>query len=576
MQLYALLKFLRYAPAFGTSTLTMFGLFFAGVLFLLLLFRSKKIVRQLQIWKDRLRQCGVGPETYRGNAFTSSHVVYVRIPMLAVTRKGLVSSTSHPESCKNAVKNSLVYVGSTATTLACRDASRYRKFKQLFDSTAVQAEPSVRYWFHQASFFHYLSLALFPCSCKMNARVCENVFLQMWRPGLNYPQTNKLIFQSGGVKEVHLMKKHDFVQKRVGKRLFLKLRRRMKCVSMHFQSMQARLTLNREEAWMILHDLATHDGRAWDMQRSLGSNKWSHDHVYALYKLAANLEEPFRSRVRNRLAAVLKFRHQDVPKRNQPLVVPFLAHSKFPTFVVRWLRDVRSQFQDVLLPFHLPSKTVVEGRHQSVARLLFSFKEWFQKFESFPGESFCNCQEVLRQHPELETVDGHVASPAERLSMSTHLKKFVGYSAKTMVFPSKVLFLKVTLKVVQTWARIHKFPVREIKVQWERFVEEQWPMHLHAASHRFTFQDACRVKQHLRHVVCHSRDHAYQQVMVYCPDLFHKGARATFEDQDVYEELPYLPQVYRQSDAKQVPSSLVRRNPWGFKLDAPMPRAFIF
>ena len=168
-----MLKLLRYAPAFGSSALASFGLFFAGMLFLVLLFRSKKIVRQLELWKDRFRQCGVSPETYRGSGFSQPHVVYVRIPMLAVARKGLVSSTS-PSS--KSVKHSMFYVGSTTITLARRDAVRYRKFKQLFATATVQAEASVRHWFHRKSFFEYVSVALFPCSCAVSARVCENVF----------------------------------------------------------------------------------------------------------------------------------------------------------------------------------------------------------------------------------------------------------------------------------------------------------------------------------------------------------------------------------------------------------------
>ena len=152
----------------------------------------------------------------------------------------------------------------------------------------------------------------------------------------------------------------------------------------------------------------------------------------------------------------------------------------------------------------------------------------------------------------------------------------MGILRKPWFFPSKQVFLRTTLKLVEKWASVHRFPAHVIVVEWERFVEEQWPMHLQAASHRLTFQDVCRVKQHPRHLVCHTRDHTYQQVMVYCPDLFHRGVRATFEDKDVYEELPYLPQAYRFNDRNQIPSSLVRKHPWGFRLEAPIPRAFFF
>ena len=242
--------------------------------------------------------------------------------------------------------------------------------------------------------FDYVYLVLFPCSCAENARVCENVFLQLWRSGLNYPQSNRLVFQSSGVKEIGLLKKHDFVQAKPGKCLFLKLQRWLRVVAQHFKHVRLDRTLSREEAWMILHDLMKKDGRAWIMQRSLGSASWTHEHVFALYKLAANLEEPFRSSVRGRLASVLRFRGQDVPRLNQPLVLPFLAHSKFPAFATQWLRKVRSQYQHVLLPFHLPSKTVVEGSHQTVAKFVLSYRNWVTKFEQSPQASFCMCKHV--------------------------------------------------------------------------------------------------------------------------------------------------------------------------------------
>ena len=500
-----MLRFLRYAPAYGSSALTSLGLFFAGVFFLLVLFRSKKIVRHLQIWKDRFTHCGVTPEAYTGSVFARSCVVYVRIPLLAVTRRGLVSSTCQTKAGSSKVPKSMFYVGSTAITLSGRDAGRYRRYKQLYGTSAVQAEPAVRYWYLQDNFFDYVSVVLFPCSCAENARVCENVFLQLWRPGLNYPQSNRLVFQSSGVKEIRLLKKHDFVQARPGKRLFLKLRWRLGMVTRHFKQVRLNRTLSREEAWMILHDLMKKDGRAWNMQRSLGSARWTHEHVYALYKLAANLEEPFRSSVRGRIASVLRLRNQDVPRLNQPLVVPFLAHSKFPAFATQWLRGVRCQYQHVLLPFHLPSKTVVEGSHQTVAKFLFSYRQWFTKFEQSPHTSFCMCKHVLSEHPDLDVVEGHIASPAVKLTVPSHLQKLVGCSARSMVFPSKCTYIKQSIKLVKKWARVRRFPEVELCQQWIAFLEEQWPMHMQAAENRFTFRDVCRVRQHLKHLVSQPR-----------------------------------------------------------------------
>ena len=130
--------------------------------------------------------------------------------------------------------------------------------------------------------------------------------------------------------------------------------------------------------------------------------------------------------------------------------------------------------------------------------------------------------------------------------MPSHLQKLVGCSARSMVFPSKGMYVKQSLKLVKKWARVHRFPEVELCQKWLEFLEEQWPMHMQAAESRFTFRDVCRVRQHLKHLVCHSRDHAYQQVMVFCPDLFRQAVCAAFEDKSVYEELAGLPQVFNR------------------------------
>ena len=136
-----------YAPAYGSSALTSLGLFFAGVFFLLVLFHSKKIVRPLQVWKDRFMHCGVTPGAYTAGVFSRLCVVYVSIPLLAVTRKGLVSSTCQTKASSSKVAKSMFYVGSTAISLAGRDAGRHRRYKQLYGTSAVQAETAVRSWF---------------------------------------------------------------------------------------------------------------------------------------------------------------------------------------------------------------------------------------------------------------------------------------------------------------------------------------------------------------------------------------------------------------------------------------------
>ena len=78
------------------------------------------------------------------------------------------------------------------------------------------------------------------------------------------------------------------------------------------------------------------------------------------------------------------------------------------------------------------------------------------------------------------------------------------------------------------------------------------------------------------HLVVHSRDHAYKQIMVYCPKLYKSGVQQTFADSDVYHELAGHPHSIATSALKAVPSSLKSRYSWGIKETHVLPRAYVF
>ena len=173
------------------------------------------------------------------------------------------------------------------------------------------------------------------------------------------------------------------------------------------------------------------------MQKLLAAPQTSHLNLYALDRLASCLEEPYRGVAKKRLRSTLAFRGLDVPKLAKPLSLPLLANKLFKKNVQSWIVKVRKTFSKEALPFHLPTKQIVEKRHCSIGDRLFNFRRWMQKFTICPQEAFCNCRAVLQKHPDLECVDGHIASAASRLSVSKHVKRLLASSSSCCFYPRR-------------------------------------------------------------------------------------------------------------------------------------------
>ena len=76
--------------------------------------------------------------------------------------------------------------------------------------------------------------------------------------------------------------------------------------------------------------------------------------------MAANLEEPGRSRALHILNKALIYRNLTPPKPNIPLTVPFLAHDDFTKHCQQWLRTT-IQHKQFTIPLHLPSHRLREA-----------------------------------------------------------------------------------------------------------------------------------------------------------------------------------------------------------------------
>ena len=255
-------------------------MFVAGFVWLTLLFCAERLSFKTAEWKKRLQRQNVSPKTYTWLYFSQSCVVYIRVPGVSSCSRRRFSFSS-----------SMFYVGSTKVGMFEREYARMRKHDQLFSSSFVQAEPAVKWWFVCENFFEFVPIVLAAGNSYAHVWTLEHLFVQNWRPPLNYPFSNKLVFKGDRVTVQKVSQKHACVAQRCGRRLFLKLRRRSQTLNKlatEFGPQKGTgAGLTRSSAWSMLFFLSQLDGQGWQMQKLLAAPQTSLLNLYALDRLAS-------------------------------------------------------------------------------------------------------------------------------------------------------------------------------------------------------------------------------------------------------------------------------------------------
>ena len=76
--------------------------------------------------------------------------------------------------------------------------------------------------------------------------------------------------------------------------------------------------------------------------------------------------------VRSVLRRILTFRQCAIPRGPRPLVPPLLAHESFQTTVEQWRSQIIINSKDYMIPFHLPHKKCVAGKHRSLRDVIYN------------------------------------------------------------------------------------------------------------------------------------------------------------------------------------------------------------
>ena len=241
------------------------------------------------------------------------------------------------------------YVGSTAAGLQKRQDDRVHKYRQLAELKPVHAELMLHWAVSRQCFGSKMDTT-------RQIRTLESTLIQKWNPPLNFPFILKKRLTKVGPDFSQSVKRMASTFQAPGTRLRRRLRKRLYrlgALSLYSTSKQC-----PESSWMILTVLAERSLASFDMQRALRSSAYSLQHVYALYRLAHNLDEPPRSAVHSLITKILVFKGGVKPPRAKPMQLPMLWSA-----VKKWLKSKVVSRRDFLIPFHLPPCDVVPAAH---------------------------------------------------------------------------------------------------------------------------------------------------------------------------------------------------------------------
>ena len=124
--------------------------------------------------------------------------------------------------------------------------------------------------------------------------------------------------------------------------------------------------------WLLLINLANGGMKALQTEKRLRSAEFHHQQAYALYRLCNLLDDPPQTAVRSIIRRILQFRQCAIPRSPRPLVLPLLANQPFQQSIEQWIVDIINVSEDYMIPFHLPHKKCVAGKHPSLRDVIYN------------------------------------------------------------------------------------------------------------------------------------------------------------------------------------------------------------
>ncbi|CAE7245257.1 unnamed protein product [Symbiodinium natans] len=188
----------------------------------------------------------------------------------------------------------------------------------------------------------------------------------------------------------------------------------------------------------------------------------------------------------------------------------------------------------------------------------------------------CSCQQLLKRSKfaAVDTIDGHIVSPAALVVLPEPLQTALQFSASSQIWPSLEWFVKQFKQSIKQWSDDNKMPFFPLQ-SCDSFVRAHWQQHLQAAKGSITFDDVQHLRKLFSNLVVFGQDHQPDHVMIFCPMRFWKMVHDTFFDQTVYTDTSLTAQQAHDRVCSNIPANLKRDLPWAWQYKQPLPFAYV-
>ena len=192
----------------------------------------------------------------------------------------------------------------------------------------------------------------------------------------------------------------------------------------------------------------------------------------------------------------------------------------------------------------------------------------------------CICRTFQERHPEVQMVkhptdeSQHVATRLCSLNFSTWLKYITGVSAKTQVYPKFQDYLESTWTQLTKWAQRHHVGGRKPQ-DWEKLITEQWKLRYPESQYLLSMQDAKFIVSVVRGFMAQGRDHAPDDLHVFCPNFYWQVLKNTFGDTKLYFSSLLSPAQAQAFLQEKASPKWLKPYRWGINKNATLPISYV-
>ena len=180
----------------------------------------------------------------------------------------------------------LYYVGSAEGCTSLREASRYRKFKQVQQDKLVSAELCLRYWARDSTFWQWVAVPISSAVPPSIMRDREQAMTQTLQPPLNFPLIARWFCRKKGI----IRPPNASQAKQIGFQRILPKRRRKLLLAQSLNAIfDARTFRAREATWVLLTQLGSNTAVNFEASKRPRSSEFLYPALCALHCVAKHL-----------------------------------------------------------------------------------------------------------------------------------------------------------------------------------------------------------------------------------------------------------------------------------------------